>query len=184
VRRLALIALLAAGLAVAGCGDKSSEVHEASTEGISVDVGPLVYQVQLSRYLNPNDVEDRDYLAGLPQGTPLDPGGSEIWFGVWMRVKNFSPSTQRPTTDFKITDTEGNSFTPIPQSRAVNPFIYTPNPIPHAGVLPVPDSAPASGPIQGSLILFRLKTTAISNRPLILHIAQGSFEPSIVDLDL
>ena len=50
MRRLALIALLATGLLAAGCGNKESEVHEASTEGISVDVGPLVYQVQLSRY--------------------------------------------------------------------------------------------------------------------------------------
>jgi hypothetical protein len=183
VRRLALIALLAAGLAVAGCGDKSSEVHEASTEGISVDVGPLVYQVQLSRYLNPNDVEDQFYLRGLPAGTRLDPGKDAVWFAIFMRVKNDSPGTLTPTSDFTITDTQNDTFSPVQIDQKVNPFIYTPVPIPHAGVLPEPESPAATGPIQGAMILFSIKSDALPNRPLVLHIGTGS-EAAEVDLDL
>ena len=63
MRRLVLIALLAT--AFAGCGI-DDYIHEAETEGVYVDVGNLVYQVQLSRFLNPDDVEDREYLMGLP----------------------------------------------------------------------------------------------------------------------
>jgi len=183
MRRLALLALLAAGLLVAGCGSKEDEVHFALTEGISVDVGRLSYQVQLSRYLNPYEIDDRQYLVGLPQGTPLDPGPNAIWFGVWMRVKNYSDAPAVPTTQFTISDTEGDEFRPVPQSQP-NPFIYVPVPIPRAGVLPVPNSAAASGPIQGSLILFRLSNAAISNRPLELHITQGGAEESVISLDL
>ncbi len=184
MRRLSLIVLLATGLLAAGCGNKQAVVHEADTEGVTVDVGSLQYQVQISRYLNPHDVEDKQYLAGLPEGTALDPGGSELWFGVWMRVKNYGPDTATPTTDFKITDTEKNEFEPVPQNAAVNPFVFVPVPLQHAQVLPGPETAAANGPIQGSLILFRLKSAAIQNRPLELHIAQGSEPESIVQLDL
>ena len=41
---------------------------QAETEGIYLDVGDLKYQVQISRELNPADIEDRDYLKGLPAG--------------------------------------------------------------------------------------------------------------------
>ena len=98
-----------AALAFAGCGDKAEYVRFAETEGIYVDVGDLVYQVQLSRYLNPGDVEDREYLEGLPAGTtPV--GDGDTWFGVWMRVKNYTDRTIEPATDFTVTDTEGNKY--------------------------------------------------------------------------
>jgi len=52
------------------------------------------------------------------------------------------------------------------------------------GVLPPPGSAAASGPIQGSLILFRLKTESLQNRPLELHIGRGEGQEAVIDLDL
>ena len=52
-------------------------------------------------------------------------------------------------------------------------------------MLPTPDSAAASGPIQGSLILFRLKTDSLVNRPLKLEIVPGGGEETyVVDIDL
>src|SRR3954454_3841167 len=102
-----LLVLVAAAVALAGCGDKTDYVRIADTEGISVDVGNLVYQVQLSRYLNPADVEDKEYLTGLPAGTTPALGGDETWFGVFMRVKNYTDETLTPTKQFSITDTEG-----------------------------------------------------------------------------
>ena len=183
MRRLAALALGLLALALAGCGDKQAIVTEADTEGVSVDVGKLVYQVQLSRYLNPADVEDKDYLMGLPAGTP-GPKADETWFGVWMRVKNFTDQTQRPASQYTISDTEGAEYHPIPQSRSVNPFIYEANPMPAHTVLPVPESAAANGPIQGSLILFKLKTGSLQNRPLVLTIAQQGQDSAEVDIDL
>lgn len=181
-RAAVLLAIAFAAVAFAGCGDKHAFTTEAETEGVYLDVGDLVYQVQLSRFLNPSDVEDKQYLTGLPPGT-VPPGGDEIWFGVWMRVKNYSGAAQRPTAEFKITDTESNEYRPVPQNRAVNPFIFVAQPLPPAGVLPAPDSAAASGPIQGSLILFRLKTPSLQDRPLVLHI-EGTGQEATVDLDL
>jgi hypothetical protein len=180
MRKLLVIAV--AALVFAGCGDKESVVKFAETEGVSVDVGGLEYQVQLSRYLNPGNVDDSEYLMGLPEGVPLDAAG-DVWFGVWMRVKNYSGETQTPTSTFTIHDTEGNEYQPVPLA-ATNVFQYDPKPLAHARLLPVPDSASSSGPIGGSLILFRLKTDSLQNRPLELVIEQGGDEPATVELDL
>jgi len=180
--RVLAILVVAASLGIAGCGEKSDYVRVAETEGTYVDVGNLVYQVQLSRYLNPADPEDREYLVGVPPNEPA-PTGEETWFGVWMRVKNYSDQAQQPTTNFVITDTENNKYYPI-HLPETNPFAYNPPKLPAHQVYPFPDTAAASGPIQGSLILFKLKIVSTSNRPLILHIQQPGQDEAIVDLDL
>jgi hypothetical protein len=182
LRKLAL--LVFAAVVLAGCGNKEEIVKEASTEGIYVDVGGLTYQVQLSRFLNPGDPEDKQYLEGLPQGTSPQLPGDQTWFGVWMRVKNYSDEALEPTSNFTITDTEEDEFRPVPLDTAINVFAFEPILLQHAQVLPTPDTAASSGPIQGSLILFRLKADSLQNRPLILKIEQGGDEPAVVELDL
>src|SRR3954464_13536311 len=110
LRKLVLLVFAAAFLA--GCGNKVATITTAETEGVYVDVGGLTYQVQLSRYLNPADPEDKEYLTGLPGGVQPQLPSGEIWFGVWMRVKNYSGQTITPTTGFTITDTLNNKFIP------------------------------------------------------------------------
>ena len=180
--RLLTFAVLVAALVFAGCGDKHEYNLAAETEGEYVDVGNLVYQVQLSRFLNPTDVEDREYLVGVPPNE-AKPTGAETWFGVWMRVKNYTDETLQPTTQFVITDTEGNEYFPV-KLPDTNPFAYNPGPLPPHQVYPTPDSAAASGPIQGALILFKLKTESLQNRPLVLHIQQPGQDEAEIDLDL
>jgi hypothetical protein len=182
LRKLVLLVFVAAF--VAGCGNKTAITTEAETEGVYVDVGGLTYQVQMSRYLNPGDVEDKQYLTGLPEGVSPELPGDEIWFGVWMRVKNYSGGPLTPTNTFTIVDTEENEFRPVGLDVESNPFVYEPIELQHSQVLPTPDSAAASGPIQGSLILFRLKTDSLQNRPLKLEIEQGGSETGEIDLDL
>ena len=184
MRRVAAFLLLcAAALVLAGCGDKESVVKTAETEGVTVDVGGLQYQVQVSRFLNPNDIEDSYYLRGLPAGTDLDPGKDAVWFAVWMRVKNPSGETLTPTSTFTVSDTEGNKFEPVVIDGKQNPFIYLPGPLPHSKVLPDPNSPPGSGPVQGALILFKIDAPSLQNRPLVLTIGDGE-EAATVDLDL
>src|SRR4051794_11463937 len=143
--RFRVLAVIAVALGLAGCGEKTDYVRTAETEGIYLDVGNLVYQVQLSRYLNPADVEDREYLVGVP-ADEAQLTADEIWFGVWMRVKNYSDETLTPTTQFRITDTEKNEYFPIPLPDS-NPFAYNPKPLGPDQVYPAPDTAAASGPI-------------------------------------
>jgi hypothetical protein len=182
MRKVLLLALSL--LVVAGCGEKSDYTRIAETEGIYVDAGNLVYQVQISRFLNPGNIDDFEYLQGLPAGTDRAAPPGETWFGVWMRVKNYTDDTITPTSGFKIVDTEENEYEPIVLDDT-NVFRYNPLPLGPDNVLPRPDSAAASGPIQGSLILFKLKVESLQNRPLVLEIDGGSPEQSAeVDLDL
>jgi len=185
MRRVAFILLCVLALAVAGCGgSEGTQVDKAETEGVTVDLAGLKYQVQISRFLNPNDVEDSYYLRGLPETTDLDPGKDAVWFAIFMRVKNESDATLTPTSQFTVSDTQGKKFQPVPVDEKANPFTYTPRPLPHSKVLPDPNSPPGSGPIQGSMVLFRIDADSLQNRPLILHIQGSGNAEATVDLDL
>jgi hypothetical protein len=168
-RRL-LLAVVLLGFAAAGCG--AEERTTAETEGLYVDVGGLKYQVQMSRYINPALVEDRDYLVGLPEST-AEPAEDETWFGVWMRVQNVSDEPRRAADTWEIHDTQENIYRPIPVDTDVNPLVYEGGTIPPNTVWPLADSAAGQGPTQGQLLLFKLKTEALQNRPLELRFSAG-----------
>lgn len=184
LRLLAVCALLAGTLAVAGCGGGggTSIQEAASGEGLYLELGGLKYQVQMSRYLNPADTEDRTYLQGLPQGVSL--ARDEIWFGVFMRVENDGSKPGNATSDYSITDTQDDTFRPVPLDTKANAFAYQPQPLPPTTIIPKPDSVAGQGVIQGSLVLFKLKEADLENRPLTLHIAQGAGQSTSVELDL
>jgi hypothetical protein len=176
--------LLALTAALAGCGNKQETRTVGETEGLYVDVGELKYQVQMSRIINPSDTEDRNYLAGLPAGT-AQPKPDEAWFGVWMRVQNTTSEKTLPAADeFEIVDTEENSFKPVELES--NPFAYAPQDLTPETVLPNENSPAGQGVIQGSLILFKLTTDALQNRPLEFKIQSpaSAEEVGIIDLDV
>jgi hypothetical protein len=183
-RPLVLALLAAAALVVSGCGHKNSNVTEAQTEGLYMDVGPLLYQVQLSRYLNPADPEDVNYLKGLPAGTSMQLPKGQVWFGVWMRVQNVGKQPQTATSQYEITDTQGNDYRPIPLNTNANPFAYVAGQVGPGQFIPGPETPAYTGPIQGSMLLFKLTTASLQNRPLTLKIEGGAGQEATVQLDL
>ena len=184
-RRLLMVLVLAAALVVGGCGNREKTTTEATTEGIYIDVGDLKYQVQISRILNPSDVEDRNYLTQLPEGT-LPPKADEAWFGVWIRVENTNDGKSLPTaSNFEIRDTQDNVFKPYAQVG--NVFAYQPvDKLGPQDVLPNSEAPAGFGPVQGSLILFKLTTTSLANRPLEFRITSPTDPSNVgtVDLDV
>jgi len=185
LRRRSLIALVAAaGLLAAGCGDKISNVTQGEDEGTFVDVGPLAYQVQISRFLNPYDTEDKAYLSGLPAGMPADQRGQE-WFGVFVRIKNYSKQTQMPAppSGYTITDTVGDHYHPVQLNRRLNWYAYTPAKILPAAWFPSQETTAGINPINGELLVFRFPVSTFQNRPLELHINKGGHAATI-SLDL
>jgi hypothetical protein len=183
--RFALAAALAAGATtVAGCGNTEDVVTEAKTEGIYLDLAGLKYQVQTSRYINASDVEDRTYLQGLPTGTS-QPSGDETWFGVWMRVSNETSEAHPMADNYEIHDTENNVYRPVPLDANVNSFAYEATDLAPRTIIPLASSIPASGPIGGALLLFKVKTSSLQNRPLELRFNMGgSGQTDVVDLDV
>jgi hypothetical protein len=156
-----------------GCGSGTGQVTSAETEGLYLDINGLKYQVQMSRYLNPDDVEDRQYLVGLPEGTE-ELGADEIYFGVWVRVENTSEDETLPSASrWEIHDTQENIFRPLPVDGDINPFVYEAVEVPPKTVIPLATSAAGQGPTQGSLLLFKLKIDSLQNRPLELKFSNG-----------
>ncbi len=183
MRRLLAPALVLAALVAAGCGGHTGQRVTAETEGLYVHVGELTYQVQISRYLNPADQEDRAYFQGLPEGAEQIPG-DESWFGVFVRVQNESDEAHRAAGDIVIEDTQENKYRPVSLGDE-NVFAYRAEMVLPNSVYPAPDTIAAQGPVgNGRLLLFRLPVDAFQNRPLHMLIRSGAEPPSEVTLDV
>jgi hypothetical protein len=170
---LLVLALLAA-LALAACGDSHTRVSSGTYAGEVgagapyLNVGPLIYQVELSRQLNPFDVEDAAYLQGLSATQRTLAPGQE-WLGVFVQVYNNTSRAWPAANSMTITDTQGNSYTPLTPDQT-NPFAYRGVTLPAKGRLPEPDSIAGAGPTQGSLLLYKIQIVSLDNRPLKVRI--------------
>jgi hypothetical protein len=177
--------LVSGGLSACGKHEATGPVRVAETEGIYLDVSDLKYQVQVSRQLNPKDVQDRAYLAGIPADEQeLKP--DEVWFGVFLRVQNETGEGLQPSSDIEIEDTVGTKYEPL-TLEPQNGYAYRPGEvIPARETYPVLDSPGYDTPSRGALLLFKLTITSLNNRPLELTI-KGRKSPQqtgIVDLDV
>src|SRR5206468_12346959 len=110
-----------AALAVAGCGHHKETFAE--TEGVYLDLGPMKYQVQISRWLNPADPQDFEFFRGLPTGVGAALPADELWFGIFMRVENPGDTAQPMADRFESVDTQGNKYAPLQLDQKTNPLV-------------------------------------------------------------
>jgi hypothetical protein len=170
----AVCVALAAG--AAACGEEETS-HVV--EGEPIELGDLRINVQLTRFLNPSDREDSEYLVG-EQVPP--PAGRE-YLAVFMSIENESsePSELPSAEGFKVLDSTGEEFEPVEiESVFALPLGEE---VPGHGSIPLPDTAARSGPIQGSIVLFGVSEEISENRPLELEI-DASGEQGTVVLDI
>jgi hypothetical protein len=171
---LAALFLAAVSIAVSACG-YSSDSKEV-VEGEPVKLGEVKYNVVFSRFLNPNDNEDSAYLVGQPP-----PAEGSTYFGVFFVAQNESNSSQALPSSFTITDAGHQTFHAI-ESESLYAFPLG-GEVESQEQIPVLDSTPQQGPIEGSLVLFELPASASENRPLTLEVP-GPEGPAHVTLDL
>jgi len=187
-RRLPILALLAcASLTLAACGGEKGEVQFAETEGVQVTVGDLQYQVQVSRVLNPAEVEDKGLLKGVPTAEQELEAGEE-WFAVFVQARNNrdEPQISAAKEGFSVEDTLGTEFEAVDVD---NQLAYEQETVGPDSMIPAPDSVASSFNTNGSMLLFKLTRQALENRPLELTIrdpgAPSDDEKSAhVDLDV
>jgi len=172
---LAALALIALAVGVSACG-YSSDSKEV-VEGEPVKLGDLQYNVIFSRYLNPNDNEDSAYLVGQQPA----PEGSN-YFGVFFEVQNEGEDPQTLPSTLTITDADHNRYEAVP-SESLYALPLGGEVEPHEQV-PVLDSTPQQGPIEGSVAIFLLPEEVSANRPLTLHFESPEGEKAEVTLDL
>jgi hypothetical protein len=192
LRKLPLVAVAAVvvALALGGCGDSHTRITTGTYAGESganapyLYVGPLIYEVQLSRQLNPANIEDADYLADLtPEQRKLEPG--QEWFAVFMQVYNQTSKPHPASDGYTITDTQNNSYSPLTPGEG-NEFAYRAgtvqanNQIPLAGTIADQDAA------EGLVLLFKIQIVSLDNRPLELNIAspENPKESASAELDV
>ena len=183
----AVLAVLAP-LLLGACGDSHSRVSTGTYAGESganapyLNVGPLVYEVQLSRQLNPYDTEDSAYLQDLPPSIGRLLPGQE-WFGVFLQVYNHSSRPRLAASSVTISDTQGTAYVPVIPGPA-NEFAYRGGIVPANGRLPQLDTVAANGATQGALLLYKINLVSLDNRPLTLTIVDPTNARRVASAEL
>ena len=177
-RRLLIAALALTALTpfAVGCGGDEEGTHVV--EGEPLALGELHVNVQLTRFLNPEDTEDGEYLEGLP----LPPPG-ENYLAVFMEIENEGDDTLTlPTADgIEIEDTTGVVFPPVESDTVF--ALDLGGEVPGNKTVPAEDTAAAAGPVQGAIVLFLITRAGEENRPLEMHL-DANGEEGTVELDL
>ncbi len=170
---LLVLAVAVVALVASGCG-ASNDLDVK--EGEPVKLGDLSYNVQLTRFLNDKDAEDRGYLVGQKPAQP-----DEKYFGVFVRIANVGSSPAQVASSFKIEDTQHASYEALPSK---SPYaLDLGGTIAPDSVLPSPGTTAADGPTQGAMILFLIRGESTENRPLDLVIP-GDGETARIELDI
>jgi hypothetical protein len=157
---LALLAVLALAGSAAACGE---EEETEVVEGEPIEVGELSYNVGLTRFLNPDDNEDSEYLVGQPP-----PPSGTAYLGVFLTIENETVEDLTSADDYTVMDTLDVEYE---RSESESPFALEVGAVvPAEGQLPLPDTTAYNGPNQGSLLIFLVEDAVSENRPLKLEI--------------
>ena len=174
---IGLLAVLALAVPVAGCGDdeEGDEAPEA-VEGEPLHVGELIYNVSITRFLNPNITEDEAYLEGAPE----EPRGMS-YLGVFLQIKNETDEELLSASDYHVVDGSHRTYEPFDLETEFSLAVGAP--VPADGVIPEPDTVAAAGPTQGALLLFLVNDDVSEERPLELEVGAAAGEGTI-ELDI
>jgi len=176
--RLGVALVLALVVAALGSGCEADPESDLSAEeGQPMKLGELLYNVQISRFLNPRDPEDEAYLAGQPP-----PPNDKLYLGVFMLISNESGTTQDVPSEFKVVDTEGTEFDPVPSTSLF--ALELGGTVAAHDQLPGLESTAANGPIQGAMVLFLIDEAATENLPVTLDIPSAAGSAGEVELDI
>jgi len=166
--------LLAAAMLVVACGE---EQELDVKEGEPVELGDLLYNVQITRFLNPSDPEDVAYLRGQTDAPP-----DSEYLAVFMTIENEGDSTAEVPDEMTIVDTRDNTYEPL-ESKSVYALELGAK-VPAGDQVPAPDTPAASGPIKGATVLFLVDRAVTENRPIELEIPPPAGEEARVELDI
>jgi hypothetical protein len=147
----------------AGCGNDLG--HEAD-EGVPIKLGDLEINVQETRFLNPAQPDDSEYLAGQQLPTPA----GKSYLGVFLTIENQGDHPVRlpSNADVSVTDTTGAAYESIPSHTSFAAPLGSE--LANGADIPSPGTAGANGPTQGALVIFLTDEGVSENRPLKLEI--------------
>jgi hypothetical protein len=157
-----LLTALVAAVALAACGGPEPGGTEAN-EGEPIVLGDVSYNVGITRFLNPDDEEDSEYLAGLP---PAESG--TYYLGVFIVLANESDEPSMSADRYTVIDTLDTEYEPV---SSESPYALDVGAeVPGDGQLPVIDTAAQTAPNQSALLIFKVDDDVGENRPLELEV--------------
>ena len=168
-----LAALLVAGIAT-GCGEEEEELEVV--EGEPVELDELSYNIALTRFLNPADNEDAEYLVGKDP-----PTAGNSYLAVFLTIENESEDSHDSAAAYEVLDTQGSRYEAL---ESESPYaLEIGDTVPAEDELPLADTTAQTGPIHGAMLLFYVSDDVTENRPLELEIHSES-ETGLVELDI
>lgn len=174
-----LLTISAVAATASGCAKQVKRI-ESENEGTRIYLDGAFYQIQISRLLNPKDVEDSFYLKGQPTQAKGD-----SYFGVFLYVTNEDQDRRVlpiAAEKMKIVSASGDEFEPVEVKTPG--WGYEPSPIGKGAMLPVPNTPAFVGPIRGGLVLFRIPNADLDDRPLELEIKALNDKTGTIRLDV
>ena len=178
-RKGALAVALVLALALVGLAGCGNTLGTQGSEGEPIQLGDLKINVSETRFLNPSQPDDGQYLEG--QKVPLP--SSQAYLGVFLTMHNTSDHAVPVPTNgqMNVVDTTGAAYASIPSHTPFAAPLGTT--LAGGGDVPAPDSAAANGPTQSALVLFLVAQGSTENRPLKLEIAYAG-ENGEITLDI
>lgn len=174
---LALVSALLASFALASCGESAEEGHHEVVEGEALEIGEVRYNVVLSRFLNPNLVEDGAYVEDAPPEPP-----NKSYFGVFIRIENEDEDEPIPSAaSYEVHDQNDRAYEPVESGSLYELELGAL--LAADGQLPEDDSPAAESPTQGALLLFLVDDDVSEERPLELEVIAEDGEGTI-ELDI
>jgi hypothetical protein len=169
------VPILVLALLLGGCGGEADELDVV--EGEAAKLGELEYSVEVTRFLNPADTTDAEYLEGQP---PLEP--DEAYLGAFLTVHSDDDERDlRSASDYILVDIRDNRYEPV---DLASPLALDIGGIVRAGSqLPPPDSMAAQAPARGGALVFLVEPAINQRLPLSLKIA-GEEETATIQLDI
>ncbi|MDQ3730017.1 MAG: hypothetical protein M3355_10555 [Actinomycetota bacterium] len=171
-------AVMGVALPIAGCGEEHSDDETPEVvEGEPLELGELVYNVAITRFLNPNIVEDSAYLEGAPE----EPNGMS-YMGVFILIKNEGDKEVPSAGSYEVVDGSHRVYRPVEGVETPFSLDVGAN-VPVEGEIPASDTVAASGPTQGALLLFLVDDDVSEERPLELEVSTVLGE-GMIELDI
>jgi hypothetical protein len=108
-----------------------------------------------------------------------EPGTS--YLGVFLTIENETSEPQPSAHRYTVHDTLDTEYEPV---ESESPYaLDVAAEVPGEGELPLPDTTAATGPNQGSLLIFHVDDTVSENRPLTLGVeASGDNGEVVLDI--
>lgn len=179
IKPLAIALALFSAVGVIATGCSNGKLDTKGDEGRFVKADDAVYQVQLTRRLNPRQHPDDTLVKGQAAVS-----GDEQYLAVFMKIINQGKKPYQPPRDMKVVDTLGNEYLPLDATQSGFGLDFG-RPILPGDVAPPPDSPAAGGPDAAAMVLFRVKLQSITdNLPLELVVPTSEKSGTRIRLDV